>query len=247
ERGTPLLAKPPLNPLQERLWHTLEGWDGVYLSTSRGPIAFEALGYQIARIMFLQRYNGDEELSTIAATGDAWKSAVHAHLNKLDDGALEPLLREALEEAEEDFETFETWGQKHTIHVQHILGNVPWLGKRFRLDTFGADGSSDTLFKRASSPGPGEQTVRYGANARHISDLTDLDANWFVLFGGNDGWVISPQTADQVQLWKRGEYMQLPMRLETVRTMFTHVNTISPSTDTPTPTRPTASRSAATE
>ena len=63
----------------------------------------------------------------------------------------------------------------------------------------------------------------YGANARHVSDLSDLDRNWFVLLGGQDGWLNSSTFLDQVPLWLEGRYLEMPLRLETVRAQFRYV------------------------
>ena len=41
-----------------------------------------------------------------------------------------------------------------------------------------------------------------GSMARHVSDLSDPDANWFVLLGGQDGWFGAENFADQMPLWR---------------------------------------------
>jgi acyl-homoserine lactone acylase PvdQ len=53
------------------------------------------------------------------------------------------------------------------------------------------------------------------AMVRHlvVLDLADPDANFFILAGGQDGWLGSSTYADQLDLW-RGAYVQLPLRLE---------------------------------
>ena len=48
-------------------------------------------------------------------------------------------------------------------------------------------------------PGPTSTTPRLGSMARHVSDLSDPDANWFVLLGGQDGWFGAENFADQVR------------------------------------------------
>jgi penicillin amidase len=65
--------------------------------------------------------------------------------------------------------------------------------------------------------------VRYGSSARHISDLSNADANWFVLLGRQDGWFNSTNFADQVALWQSGDYVQLLLRLDSVRRRFLHI------------------------
>ena len=71
-------------------------------------------------------------------------------------------------------------------------------------------------------------SARYGSVARHISDLADLDANYFALLGGQDGWFRSSNFADQVGLWQNGEYIRVPLRPESARKSFRHVTVLSP-------------------
>ena len=70
--------------------------------------------------------------------------------------------------------------------------------------------------------------ARYGSVARHVSDLADPDANHFTLLGGQDGWFASTSFADQVPLWRRGDYVTLPLDPETVRKRFPHAVTLHP-------------------
>ena len=71
--------------------------------------------------------------------------------------------------------------------------------------------------------------ARFGSNARHISDLSDPDANWFTLLGGQDGWLNSSTFKDQVPLWLKGRYVKVPFRMETVRRDFKHKTKLAPA------------------
>jgi len=62
--------------------------------------------------------------------------------------------------------------------------------------------------------------TRYGQQARFVTDLADPDANYFVLLGGQDGWLSSSTALDQLSLWQTGEYIQVPLRPEAVRSLF---------------------------
>ena len=66
----------------------------------------------------------------------------------------------------------------------------------------------------------GLHAVGYGSNARYIFDLSDPDANHVVLLGGQDGVPGSAAFLDQVELFRRGETIQVPLQPETARTMF---------------------------
>jgi len=70
--------------------------------------------------------------------------------------------------------------------------------------------------------------TRYGSVARHISDLSDHDRNYFVILGGQEGWPGSTTFLDQVSLWQRGEYIAVPLQLKTARASFEHVTELIP-------------------
>ena len=55
-----------------------------------------------------------------------------------------------------------------------------------------------------------------------------MDRNWFVVLGGQDGWLNSSAFLDQVPLWLEGEYIEMPLRLETVRARFRYVTELGP-------------------
>lgn len=62
----------------------------------------------------------------------------------------------------------------------------------------------------------------YGANARFVTSMKDMDENYFVLLGGQDGWLESANLIDQVPLWLNGNYIQIPLRLEKIKSQFTY-------------------------
>jgi penicillin amidase len=69
---------------------------------------------------------------------------------------------------------------------------------------------------------------RFGSTARHISDLSDVDRNQFVLLGGQDGWLGSTTFADQLPLWRRGDYVSVPLMPETAAAAFPHRTDLRP-------------------
>ena len=44
--------------------------------------------------------------------------------------------------------------------------------------------------------------------------MTDPDENYFVLLGGQDGWFNSTTILDQWELWRRGDYVRVPLTLD---------------------------------
>ncbi len=129
-------------------------------------------------------------------------------------------ITQALQNTHKQYARYGTWGAMHEHHIQHILGRLPIIGSRFRFEKFEAPGSSDTLYKSANTFSLEPHSVSYGAQARFIAELDEPDENYFVLLGGQDGWIRSENFLDQIPLWKAGEYMRLPLSSEGVRKSF---------------------------
>jgi penicillin amidase len=88
--------------------------------------------------------------------------------------------------------------------IAHFLSQVPVIGDVFVLGEFPAGGSRQTAMKSEHGLVNGPHNPSLGSMARHVSDMSDPDANWFVLLGGQDGWFGAENFADQVPLWRSG-------------------------------------------
>ncbi|MDY7025211.1 MAG: penicillin acylase family protein [Pseudomonadota bacterium] len=120
------------------------------------------------------------------------------------------------------------WGDVHQMQVQHVLGNLPLLGSRYQFQRFGVDGHNQTVMKTSAGVIAEPHTVRYGSQSRHVSDLGDINANHFVLYGGQDGQLLSENALDQVPMWQEGRYIQVPLELDQIRAAFTRKTLFSP-------------------
>jgi penicillin amidase len=121
-----------------------------------------------------------------------------------------------------------SWGEAHRLRLRHFLGRAPLIGRAYRYADLPSDGSNETVMKTAHGFAGGRHSIRYGANARHISDLSDPDENYFVLLGGQDGWLGSTTWLDQLELWRAGQYIKMPLRPKSVRQAFPHVTVLRP-------------------
>ena len=117
---------------------------------------------------------------------------------------------------------YPSWGAMHRLGLAHPLSFLPVIGERYRFADLPVGGSTDTLMKTAHGTTAERHYTRYGSNARHISDLSDLDRNYFVLLGGQDGRFNSSTFLDQAELWTADAYVEVPLRIETVRERFAH-------------------------
>jgi penicillin amidase len=198
----------------------LAAWDGAYTEDSRGALAFEAVFAELAPRVF--RATGrQKEMAWLSQTSFARQAFLRA-LAEVDDRTLAPMLTAAFARADDTLKRHGAWGDIHRLQLNHQLAELPLGGAPYRFVDLPSGGSNETLMKAAhglkSEPG----RVRYGAQARHVSDMSDPDANWFVLLGGQDGWFNSSTFLDQVPLWREGRYVRMPLEAETVLREFPH-------------------------
>jgi len=204
----------------------LRQWDGHYHQDSRGPVAFQVLLYHVILGYYEQKYDRD--------FADALLSSEHANyfllqdLKAEDEERFRSILAQALRAAIRDAKKFRTWGEMHRLNVSHIFARLPLIGGRFRFGNFPADGSYNSALKTAHAITNRRHDTFYGANSRFIAMMRDLDDNYFVLLGGQDGWLGSDQFADQVPLWLSGDYIKIPLRIDTVYKVFPHRFLLTP-------------------
>ena len=198
----------------------IRNWDGHYRPESQGAVSFEQF-----RHGFIGRFYGEpsEDGDWRAEVGAARDGALlRREIEAADEAALRAALAAAVAAAAEGLDKYADWGAMHRLRLAHPLGAAPLIGERYRFAEHGVGGSSDTLMKTAHESSAERHRVRYGANARHISDMTDPDANYFVLLGGQDGWLNSETLLDQWPLWRDGEYIRLPLSPDEIRRTFAH-------------------------
>ena len=203
----------------------LAAWDGSYAAGSRGALLFELLLAETA----LRLYGGPDKKAPMASAQWSYLNGfLMRNLAALDPAARERLLGEALEAALRRSGRYDDWGDLHHVRLQHMLGRVPVIGRLFRYYDRPAGGSRETLFKTSHGLERERHWSTYGSQSRFISDLSDPDLNYFVLFGGQDGYLGSANFADQISLWERREFVRLPLRPETVRAEFPRTTVIRP-------------------
>ena len=199
----------------------LRGWDGEYRRASLGAVAFEQFRHGFVRRFYVLRYGEDDgEAFAKMRRGTA---LLAEDIAVADEETVRAALIAGLRAAADGLETFSGWGDMHRLRLAHPLSAVPLIGGRYRFAEAGVGGSSETVMKTAHRATAERHTVTYGSNARHISDLSDPDENYFVLLGGQDGWFNSSTVLDQWELWRRGEYVRMPLTPSEVRANFPHV------------------------
>ena len=207
----------------------LRDWDGEYRVNSRGAVAFELMFFYFRQAFYAGELDPEaaRNFISVADIKKIMTDDVHATLER-DPKRLADVLTHAFGKAAARAPSFPSWGDMHHMRMSHLLANIPVIGGRYRFDEFPVGGSTDTLMKTSAGSSDELQTVRYGSQARHVSDLADPDRNWFLLLGGQDGWFNSATFLDQVKLWREGGYIQVPLRPEAAARTFTHVTMLTP-------------------
>ncbi|MCG8669391.1 MAG: penicillin acylase family protein [Pseudomonadales bacterium] len=160
---------------------------------------------------------------------DNWKPELFNWFKELSDETLSERMLMWLEKTKADLEEQTTWGDLQRQVQTPAIGMIPVIGDRFREATYPGDGSNDTLHKGGRQHGPVPQEILYGSSARHISDMSSLDENYFVLHGGQDGWLKGPNLTDQTQLWRQGKYIKIPLSMDKVKAQFNrHISVYEP-------------------
>lgn len=202
------------------LWRAITGWNGRYDVDSAGAVAFILLVDRVGPKIVETRF-GLEEPEEIVDS-EFFLELLAAEVEAMEPAALAEIVRGAVGDAARSFRRYPTWGELHQIGTSHALARVPILGSGLPRGQVPVPGSANTLWKSAHPPSSSRHRASYGANARHVSDLADVDANHFVLFGGQDGDPFAANFADQVDLFLRGAYLRIPLRIETVAAEFPH-------------------------
>jgi len=204
----------------------LAEWDGDYKANSRGAAAFQLILYHFA-LPYLEVGYGKALAKYLLASEAAYR-VLEEELTREPGPKLLESLEAGVNKAYSAWRSRPTWGLLHRLRPAHPLRALPLIGRLFVLDDAAADGSAQTVHKSAHPVSGGPHAVTYGAVARHISDLSDPDGNWFALLGGQDGWLLSENSLDLWEDWKRRRYVRLPLSAEGVTLAFPHVVDLAP-------------------
>lgn len=203
----------------DRRGELLKNWDGSYTIDSEAAVVFEVmLGHLNERLdKKLPKALRGSSLAVLPIKDQL------AHLLK-DEKPDAEIWTSLLKQTRESLGNKQpTWGDYHRQVFQTPMGSLPLIGSRFRHSEFPVPGGNETLNKSGNPISTKPSTVTYGAQSRHISDLANIDENYFALLGGQDGWLWSDGNSDQLTLWREGGYFRFPLSREGLEREFTNV------------------------
>lgn len=200
----------------------IRDWTGDYETGSVGAAAYQLALAHVLDTHYVKRF-GEAITDTLRSS-----AALHTFVAEdLEAGRVsDSEIAAALAFADEHEAGTKTWGSMHRVLIRHPLGFVPLIGSGYDFGERPIAGTTGTVQKSAAPVTADTQSASYGAIARHVTDLSDLDSNHFVLLGGQDGWFGSEHALDQLDLWDRREYVRIPLRLKTLRAEFRTVQSL---------------------
>ena len=200
----------------------MRDWDGHYRPDSLGAVSFEQFRKGFVSRFYALKFG---DASAYAESGRI-AALLREDVEAADDATVRDALAAGIEAAAIGLGKFDDWADMHRLRLAHPLAFLPIVGDRYAFAEYGVGGSNETLMKTAHEATVERHRVNYGSNARHISDMADPDANYFVLLGGQDGWLGSSTLLDQWPLWRDGEYIRMPLSLDAVRRSFPYRMTL---------------------
>jgi penicillin amidase len=202
----------------------LAAWDGEYLEDSRGAAAYQITLHHLISGPLTREWGARiaGNLSDSQAVHDFVREEIERGAVNRDE------VLAAIASAAADYGDGLAWGEIHRIRLRHPAGNVPLIGGAYRFGDHPIAGTTGTVHKSAHRVTNGVHGAQYGTNSRHVSDLSDPDANDFVLVGGQDGYFGSVNYLDQWPRFVSGEFVRVPLREESARVAFTRVTRLVP-------------------
>jgi penicillin amidase len=203
-----------LKPRQKETLDMMAAWDGRYNRESAGAVAFEAAISAFLPLAFTQT-----EIDALDAAGSPY-TRLSLDVPTVEAVKFATAIAAGLDTGAIAAAAYPTWGDMHRMGVQGYFAAIPVIGSRYNFGDVPASGTAESVLKTDHPMTAERHLTRYGAQARHVSDLSNPDANWFVLLGGNDGWYQSANFRDQLQPFMDGKFFSVPLQIETVRATF---------------------------
>lgn len=207
-----------LSKEEKRVIQVLKLWDAKYEAQSQSALIFEAVLSKLADEVY-GRLHRQDEVKLWMEMGQLKEKIIHL-LETRRETIPDEVIHTAIKAGYKYVNSDKVWGSVHKTRLQHLLGHLPIFGKLYRIKDIPSGGSQETVMKSAHELTVKKHAAHYGAQARHISSMDSTNENYFVLLGGQDGWIDSENYIDQATLWFQGQYIQIPLEISEVEEEF---------------------------
>ncbi|MCB1036910.1 MAG: penicillin acylase family protein, partial [Acidobacteria bacterium] len=226
-----------------RAYQLLADWDGSMNAEGSGSPA-AALFTFFERELQKAVFNDEESAHDVEGLRSRWhlERLLHGEMSEswFDDAAtadredrteiLERALSRAWDAARRkwgDDPRAWSYGEIHTLELQHPLGALPLIGSFFNRGPFPVDGSATTVDAMMGRWQKDEQIVVAGPSMRWVVDFSHPDSGLAVLPGGQSGHPADSHYDDQLPLYLGGRLRDAPwseeaLAREAVETLRLH-------------------------
>jgi penicillin amidase len=225
--------------LEQEALNTLETWDCRHDVESIGATVFEVLHDMLVRDTVGDEL-GPDLLPTYFSLADHWnfmKYAVKEDSLPFWDDVSTPDRKESrkdivikafkdtvnalIRQMGRDIAKWR-WGKLHTIEFKHPFGYLPLLGRIFNVGPFPASGAHETINHMLYRAGKLPYNVQAGPSTRRLIDFGQPDRQLDILPTGNAGNFMSPNYADQSEMFMAGQYHEIRLTEDQIRTHKRH-------------------------
>lgn len=201
------IVKKISSKFSDKKWFiSLNKWDGNFNKDSASALSFHAVVFSLAQDKFLDDPN--------------WKVNLLKEISKRTDNFIQKKIGKNEKQIEDFLTEYKNWGEFTQQSSSSIFGLIPLIGRRYRFKKIALSGNSDTVNKYGRALSLEPANVTYGASARHISDMSDLNENYFIQNGGQDSWLMNENLNSQSKLFHEGRYLKLPLEMDKVKEKF---------------------------
>ncbi|MBI2429773.1 MAG: penicillin acylase family protein [Ignavibacteriales bacterium] len=119
------------------------------------------------------------------------------------------------------------WGKLHTLTLKHPFGSVKVLEPVFNIGPIEVGGSGTTVNNgEYHLTSPYEMTL--GPSMRTIVDFSNINGAMSVIPSGQSGQPLHEHYADQIPMWKNGEYHPMPFDEQAVSQQSKNILYLTP-------------------
>lgn len=205
-----------VNQVDENIFQILKSWDGNYNVKSKGALVFEVFVAAWAKdiinhYVFNEGFTKNQKtklfdflvkqfdyrmflIRSLTETDFLTKSKFDIYFSKV-------VLA---------YEKYGQWGEYHQLDLRHPLGNLKLFKYPYSYFKGPWDGGNETLMKSTHKLSVYNGKANFGAQARWIVDASDLNENYLVYLGGQDGFIKSKNINDLTTIWQKGGYLKIP-------------------------------------
>ncbi len=204
-----------VSEIDQKIFTYLEAWDGNYKIESKGALIFEVFVAAwskdiISNLVLKDSPTPDlkDKMFDVLVKNFNYRKFLTESLIETE-FLTETKYNIYLAKAIYALEKFKNWGEFHLLVLKHPLGNLKIFKFPYSFFKGPWPGGNETLMKASHSLSTITGKATFGAQARWMTDTSDINENYLVYLGGQDGFIKSENINDLTAKWQDGSYLKV--------------------------------------